>query len=258
MRIPCARVIGILLCTLAFVGCGPLDEARAVPEQGTLDESKALVAQGLVGTSALTGSYSYSASNTDSAYQNTVNQVVTLTAGQTLTVATCGLPGATFTGDTFLRLYGPLIQLAFNDDACGGTGSSLTFTSTAGGTYEIRGGCYASSSCTATVVWQITYGGSYAFSASNTNDARQNTVNLNVPLTVGQKIDVSTCGGATGDTYLRLYGPSATQVAANDNSCFNGEGSRLSYTTLTNGTFQIRAGCASSGSCSGTVTWSVE
>ncbi|MDY7233232.1 hypothetical protein [Hyalangium rubrum] len=270
MRIPCSRapqrthVIGTLLCVLAFVGCGSLDEDSAAPEQGTPGESKAPVIQSLEGTATLPGgSYSYSASNTGSAYQNTVNQVVTLTAGQTITVATCGLPGATFTGDTFLRLYGPLIQLVFNDDACGGAGSSLSFTSTGGGTYEIHGGCYGNSSCTATVVWQIasnppTTGGSYTFSASNTNDAQQNTVNQYVALSPGQTLAVNTCVGATGDTYLRLYGPSATQIAFNDNSCFNGEGSRLSYRTINSGTFQIRAGCNSNSSCSGTVTWTIE
>ncbi|OJT25572.1 hypothetical protein BO221_06785 [Archangium sp. Cb G35] len=260
MRIPCsrvprrARVIGTLLCTLAFVGCGPLDEASAVPEQDTLT----------VNTSALTGSYTYSASNTSSAHQNTVNQVVALTAGQTLTVTTCGLPGATYTGDTYLRLIGPLgLQLASNDDACGGAGSSLTFTTSGGGNFEIRGGCYSSTSCTATVVWKISSippptGGSYTFSATNTNNAQQNTVNQNISVVAGQKISVSTCDSTMDDTYLRLYGPSATQVAASDNGCFNGYASRLSFTSLTSGTYQIRAGCGYSYGCSGTVTWTVE
>ena len=260
MRIPCfrtprrARAIGTLLCTLAFVGCGSPDEASAVPEQGTL----------AVNASALTGSYDYSASNTNNAHQNTVNQVVALTAGETLTVTTCGLPGATYTGDTYLRLIGPLgIQLAANDDACGGAGSSLTHTTSGGGNFEIRGGCYSSGSCTATVVWKISAippptGGSYTFSANNTNSAQQNTVNQNISVVAGQKISVSTCDSTMDDTYLRLYGPSATQVAANDNGCFIGVASRLSFTSLTSGTYQIRAGCGYSGSCSGTVTWTVE
>ncbi|MEZ4361741.1 MAG: M4 family metallopeptidase [Kofleriaceae bacterium] len=102
------------------------------------------------------GSYNYSASNTSSATRNTVNQSVTLGAGQRITVATCGATGSTFTGDTYLRLYGPAAsQVAANDDACGGLGSSITYTATTAGSYQIRGGCYANTACTATAVWTI-------------------------------------------------------------------------------------------------------
>jgi V8-like Glu-specific endopeptidase len=214
-------------------------------------------------------SYNYSATNTNSAAQNTVNKVVALTAGQSMTVATCGVTGATFTGDTYLRVYGPAAtQVASNDDACGGNGSSLTFTAATAGNYEIRGGCYSSGSCTATAVWVITTpppptgGGSYAFSASSTNSAQQNTVNKDVTLTAGQTITLGTCGvtgsSASGDTYLRLYGPSATQVASNDDGSGCGTASNLTYTATTAGTYQIRAGCYSSNSCSGTVAWTLQ
>jgi hypothetical protein len=212
-------------------------------------------------------SYSYSATNTNSAQQNTSNKVVALTAGQKLTVATCGITGAAFTGDTFLRLFGPAAnEVASNDDACGGRGSSLSFTAAAAGNYEIRGGCYTTGSCTATVVWVITTppppsGGTYTFSASNTNSAQQNTVNKDVTLAAGQSITLGTCGvtgsSFTGDTYLRLYGPAATQVASNDDAC-SGRGSNLSFSATSAGTYQIRAGCYSSGSCSGTVAWTAQ
>ncbi len=212
-------------------------------------------------------SYSYSASNTNSAQQNTVNQVVALAAGQQITVGSCGLTGATFTGDTYLRLYGPAAtQVASNDDACGGYGSSITYTATTAGNYEIRGGCYSSGSCTATVVWQTSTpppssGGTYSYSASNTNSAQQNTVNQSVTLSAGQQITLGTCGmtGAafTGDTYLRLYSPSAAQVASNDDAC-GGRGSQLTYTVTSAGTYQIRGGCYSSGSCTGTVAWTIQ
>jgi lysyl endopeptidase len=101
------------------------------------------------------GSYSYSASNTNSAQQNTVNRDVTLAAGQKITLGTCGVTGSAFTGDTYLRLYSGATQVASNDDACGGRGSNLTFTATTAGTYQIRGGCYTSGSCTGTVAWTI-------------------------------------------------------------------------------------------------------
>ncbi|KFE62680.1 trypsin domain protein [Hyalangium minutum] len=213
-------------------------------------------------------SLAFNTTNTNSAQQNTVNKVVALTAGQKITVATCGLTGANFTGDTFLRLFGPAAtEVANNDDACGGQGSSLSFTATTSGNYEIRAGCYSSGSCSGTAVWEITTGtppanGSYAFSASNTNSAQQNTVNRDVTLAAGQTITLGTCGvsgsSASGDTYLRLYGPAASQVASNDDGCGSGTASNLTYTVTTAGTYQIRAGCYNATSCSGTVAWTVQ
>jgi V8-like Glu-specific endopeptidase len=212
-------------------------------------------------------SFNYSASNTNSAQQNTVNKVVSLTAGQKITVGTCGLTGASASGDTYLRLYGPGgTQVASNDDACGGTASNLSFTVATSGNYEIRAGCYSSGSCSGTVVWEIVNGtppstGSYNYSASNTNSAQQNTVNRDLTLSAGQTITLGTCGvtgsSFSGDTYLRLYGPSGAQVAFNDDAC-GGRGSNLGYSVTTSGTYQIRAGCYSSGSCSGTVAWTLQ
>ncbi|WPB82345.1 Ig-like domain-containing protein [Archangium violaceum] len=100
----------------------------------------------------------YSASNTNSAQQNTVNQTIALTAGQTLTLGTCGVSGASFSGDTYLRLYNPSgTQVAYNDDACGGVGSNFTYTvpSGASGNYQLRAGCYSSGSCSGSVAWTL-------------------------------------------------------------------------------------------------------
>jgi Zn-dependent metalloprotease len=220
------------------------------------------------GTPPPTGnSYAYSATNTNSAQQNTVNKVVALSAGQQIVLGSCGVTGSAFTGDTYLRLFGPAAaQVAFNDDACGGLGSQITYTATAAGNYEIRGGCYTTGSCTATVAWTITGGtppsnGTFNYTATNTASATANTTNQNITAAAGQVITVATCGAAgsafTGDTYLRLNGPAATEVAANDDAC-SGLGSSLSYTATAAGTFQIRAGCYSTGSCTGTVVWSVQ
>jgi V8-like Glu-specific endopeptidase len=212
-------------------------------------------------------SYSYSATNTNSAQQNTVNKTVALAAGDKITLGTCGLTGSTFTGDTWLRLFGPSgTEVSSNDDSCGGAGSSVTYTATAAGNYQIRGGCYSSGSCTGTVVWQITpgtppSGSSYSYSATNTNSAAQNTVNQSVTLNAGQSITLGTCGvtgsSFTGDTYLRLFGPAATQVASNDDAC-GGRGSNLTFTATATGSYQIRGGCYSSGSCNGTVAWTIQ
>ncbi len=214
------------------------------------------------------GTYSYSASNTNSAQQNTVNKVVALTAGQKITLGTCGVANSAFTGDTFLRLNGPAsTEVASNDDACGGRGSQIVYTAAAAGNYTIRGGCYSTGACTGTVAWTITGGGggnpggTFNFSASNTNSAQQNTVNQNVTITAGQAITLGTCnvtgGTATGDTYLRLYNPSGTLVSSNDDAC-GGTASNLSHTATVSGAFQIRAGCYSNTTCSGTVAWTVQ
>ncbi|GHG87213.1 serine protease [Comamonas sp. JC664] len=212
-------------------------------------------------------SFAYSASNTNSAQQNTTNRTIALRAGQTLTIGTCGLTGTTFTGDTYLRLRGPTgTQVAENDDACGGRGSSITYLATADGNHAINAGCYSSGSCTGTVAWTITGGstgptsGSFAFNASNTNSAQQNTTNRDVTIEAGKRLTVATCGvtGASfsGDTYLRLFN-GAAQVFENDDAC-GGRGSSMTYTAPATTTLQIRAGCFSTGSCSGTVVWNIQ
>ncbi|HYO74117.1 MAG TPA: VWA domain-containing protein [Archangium sp.] len=106
-----------------------------------------------------------------------------------------------------------------------------------------------------------TFGNLFTFSASNTTSATTGTTNHNVYLAAGETLRLGTCnvGGASGsgDTYLRLHGLAGTEVAANDDSC--GLLSNLSYTVPAgaSGTYQIRAGCFSSGSCSGTVAYTI-
>jgi len=94
------------------------------------------------------------------------------------------------------------------------------------------------------------------YSASNTNHAQQNTIDAQLALQPGQTITVGTCGlpgvYASGDTYLRLMGPNGQTVSLNDDAC----GSLSSYLVYTvpssgSGTYQIKAGCYASGSCSG-------
>jgi hypothetical protein len=101
-------------------------------------------------------SFSYNAVNTSSATVNTVNYAIVLGATQTLTFGTCGVAGGSFTGDTYLRLYDPSGNLvASNDDSCGGLGSHAVYTSTVGGAFQVRAGCYSSSACSGTVAWTI-------------------------------------------------------------------------------------------------------
>ncbi|MCY1019953.1 trypsin-like serine peptidase [Pyxidicoccus sp. MSG2] len=212
--------------------------------------------------------FTYTATNTNGATVGTTNKVVALTAGQKITVGTCGVTGSSFTGDTYLRLYGPAAtEVSSNDDACGGRGSSLTFTAATAGNYEIRAGCYSTGSCGGTVAWTIETGtppagGSLAFNATNTNNAQQNTTNRDIALTAGQSIAFGTCtvagASGTGDTYLRLYNAAGQQVVVNDDACGS-----LSYATYTvptgaGGTYQLRAGCYGSTSCGGTVAWTIQ
>lgn len=214
--------------------------------------------------------YDFSASSTFSATRNTVNGTVTLAAGQKLTLGTCGVTGAAVTGDSLLRLRGPSgTEVASNDDACGGKGSRLTFTATVAGTYEIRAGCYQGTSCSGTVSWEVTAGGttppaggSTSFSVSNTNNATQGTVNADVALVAGQALSFGSCGvtgaSGTGDTVVRLFNAAGQQVTFNDDAC--GSLSRGHYTVPTGagGTYQIRIGCFGASECSGTLAWTVQ
>ncbi|MCP3141689.1 serine protease [Pyxidicoccus xibeiensis] len=216
-------------------------------------------------------SFPYSASATQSATVNTVNRGVALTAGQKLTLGTCGVASAAFTGDTWLRLNGPAgVEVASNDDACGGRGSRLVFTAPAAGTYEVRAGCYAAGSCSGTVAWTVEAGspppaasGVFAFNASNTNNAQANTVNQDVTVPAGHSLTFGTCvvvgGSGTGDTWLRLYNSAGQQVLDSDDSSGCGQLSHATYTVPegAGGTYQLRAGCYGSSSCSGSVSWTV-
>lgn len=103
------------------------------------------------------GSFFYSATDTSSATQNTFNFDIQMAAGQTLSVGTCSLPGASGSGDTYLRLFDPNnTQVAASDDACGSVLSFLAFSATITGTYQVRAGCFSSGSCSGTVAFTLT------------------------------------------------------------------------------------------------------
>ncbi|WNG57899.1 hypothetical protein F0U59_26455 [Archangium gephyra] len=132
--------------------------ARAYDAAGNITTSAFLTVTVQAPPTSPNGPLTYNASNTNSAQQNTVNQTIALTAGQTLTLGTCGVTGSSFSGDTYLRLYNPSgTQVAYNDDACGGTGSNFTYTvpSGASGNYQLRAGCYSSNSCSGTAAWTL-------------------------------------------------------------------------------------------------------
>ena len=108
------------------------------------------------GAGPSSGAFSYTASNTSSATQNTTNLDLEIVAGQRLDAGTCGVLGASGSGDTYLRLIDPFgNEVAFNDDSCGVL-SFLEFTATTTGTYHIHAGCFSSNTCSGTVAYTLT------------------------------------------------------------------------------------------------------
>ncbi|MCP3101360.1 serine protease [Myxococcus sp. K15C18031901] len=101
------------------------------------------------------GTFAFSVVNTNFAQQATANRELTLSAGQVLTVGTCGVDGASFTGDTYVRLFSGGLEVAFNDDACSGRGSSITYSAPASGSVQVRIGCYGNTACSGNAAWTI-------------------------------------------------------------------------------------------------------
>ncbi|HYO51333.1 hypothetical protein [Archangium sp.] len=271
--------------TLVVAACGgdsSADETTAISEQPLASESKpfdtgdthpvkpapstkeaeAIDLRGLSSTGdyqAQLAAFSYSTSNTNSATVNTADVYFNLSAGQTITLGTCGVNGAWGSGDTYLRFYNPFgVQVAYSDDGCGSL-SNFSYTVPASGTYRLSAGCFSNSSCSGTVAYSLN-GALFSYSTSNTNSATVNTADVYVNLFAGETITLGTCGvtGAwgSGDTYLRFYNPSGVQVAYSDDGC--GSLSNFSYTIPASGTYLIRAGCFSSSSCSGTVAYLIQ
>ena len=86
---------------------------------------------------------SFSASNTNSAQQNTASCLFQAIGGRTLTVSACSGTTGVCSGDTYIRLFSNGVQVASNDDSCG-LCSGLTYTVPAGSnpTLTLVEGCY--------------------------------------------------------------------------------------------------------------------
>ncbi|MCP3061153.1 VWA domain-containing protein [Myxococcus sp. K38C18041901] len=204
----------------------------------------------------------FSVSNTSNATINTANQGIHLLAGETLTVGTCGVTGASATGDTALKLFGPTGSVvAQNDDSCGLL-SQVTYTASVTGTYQVRVGCFANNPCNGQVAYTIT--GGFPFRAANTNNGTVNTYNSPVHVRPGQRLQLGTCNvagaSAVGDTIIRLFSPVAPrqQLVINDDACPGGL-SYFSYVVPSTvaGTAEVRVGCFSTTACSGNVSYRI-
>ncbi|AKF85500.1 hypothetical protein MFUL124B02_13215 [Myxococcus fulvus 124B02] len=204
----------------------------------------------------------FNVSNTSNATINTANQGIHLRIGETLTVGTCGVTGASATGDTSLKLFGPTgTVVAQNDDSCGLL-SKVTYTASATGIYQVRVGCFANNPCSGQVAYTIT--GGFSFKAANTTNGTVNTYNSPVYVRPGQRLQLGTCNvaGASGigDTIIRLFNPVAPQqqLVVNDDACPGGL-SYFSYVVPSTvaGTAEVRVGCFSTTACSGNVSYRI-
>lgn len=104
------------------------------------------------------GYFFYEATGTASATQGTTPHEFWLEAGATLEIGTCGLPEATASGDTFLRLEGADgLEVSANDDDCKGSGSRIRYRVPAcgAGTYVLKAGCFENGACAGRVVYRI-------------------------------------------------------------------------------------------------------
>ena len=214
--------------------------------------------------------FDYSASDTHSAQDihNSASGEISLAAGETIMLGTCGLTDSAFTGDTYLRLYGPSTQVAANDDseACGqdSKGSRLTYTAPIAGVYTLRAGCFDVGACSGTVALSRRKATFAAPTLRNTHDATVNTFNKQYYFNGGEVLRVSTCGAnalgasASGDTFLRLFqqsnGGYTTEVANNDNAgALCASAAELVYSVPSSGYYQIRVGCTANTACGATV-----
>ncbi|PTL80261.1 hypothetical protein DAT35_30190 [Vitiosangium sp. GDMCC 1.1324] len=219
-------------------------------------------------SSGSSGVTPFSAGSTASATTNYAAFSVKLNAGQVLEVGTCDLEGSSFTGDTFLRLTLGGTEVASNDDACGGSGSRLSFTAATAGFYEVRMGCYSGGSCSGTASYSVLtpgmsggLSGARTYGGVSTSSTTANYSTLVINLSQGQVLDVGTCGvtgsSVTGDSFLRLIDADGNvDIAYNDDAC-GGHGSRITYTADRTGVFELRLGCYMETTCSGTLAYTL-
>ena len=75
-------------------------------------------------------------------------------------MGTCQVPGASATGDTYLRMSLEILwnkfPVAANDDSCGGRASFIQYTAPGAGKYALSAGCFGSGSCGGTLAYRIT------------------------------------------------------------------------------------------------------
>lgn len=195
---------------------------------------------------------------------------VFLTAGETVTIGTCGISESITNGDTVLWIYDPNGALVVSNDNgaaadCGAT-SKVDFTATYTGYHQVRVGCLGTSPCYGTVGIGRRKG-LVLFEAMNTDNATLNTYNKQFKFEEGDIVRISTCArnaqdaSAEGNTYLRFYRQSAglySEIASNDDTPGCGAAAEILYTIPSTGYYQVRVGCSANTNCHGAVAIYVE
>jgi N-acetylneuraminic acid mutarotase len=107
---------------------------------------------------------------------------------------------------------------------------------------------------TPTAYVTVSYSQCAPYTATYTDDARQDYVTCEIVICPGQTMTSSLCDIYRKDTYIRLF-QNSTEVAMSDNNCGPASASKLSYkppalTQCT--TFSLRQGCYGYTYCSGT------
>jgi hypothetical protein len=214
-------------------------------------------------------SASFSLTNTNTAQQNTLDRTVHLVAGDKLTVGTCGLPGALFAGDTFVRMSLGPTDLGFGFQSCDGQGSLMAIRAATTGDYSVRLGCFGAGSCSGNVVYRVTPpdagSSSFGFTTSNTASATQGTSNLSLWLRAGDVITAGTCPSlpgahGAGDTYIAMVPSAGFFGISNDDGCASSSllSSFSGFSIQPNlaGAWELRAGCYAGTACSGELAYS--
>jgi hypothetical protein len=215
----------------------------------------------------------FSATNTNNGAQNTVNQTVRLVAGDRVTVGTCGVPGASYAGDSVVSLFLGSTRVAFNDNDCAGLGSRFVYRVTTTGDYSVRVGCSLGTSCSGNAVVRVTppdsFTGSISYSMSQTNNATDHFRPLFLTFRAGDLFSAATCptllpgGSGTGDTYLRLDGPDGLVTWASDDNCPGGSSALSGRTDLLitpekAGNYLLRNGCYGLTACTGNTAYKLQ
>ncbi len=271
MKLNCISFIFPLFCMMA--GCMAEEvvdeelEGVESPFDETVGEAEQAYAFDIYGANQ----------STNNATAATTAQIdVTVNGSETVMIGTTGITGASYYGDTFLRLRtAGGTELASNDNTCGTLGSRLHYKNSSNSPVPLKiwAGCAGSSLCgnpVPNVIGISRRKEVFNFSGTNTDFAQVNTtVSQQHYFLANQTILASTCKAAvygsetlSGDTMLRLYkivGGIPTLVSSNDNAdtsattCSCGTNSLIKYKVPTAGFYEVRAGCSGNGSCSGYV-----
>jgi hypothetical protein len=102
------------------------------------------------------GSMAYNVTATNNATVDTLDIPITLQAGNVLEFGSDGIPGASFTNDTYIRLIDSLgATVAFNDENGNSNGSYLNLVISNTGNYIMRIGAFENLTDSGVVVWKV-------------------------------------------------------------------------------------------------------